>query len=226
MAQQPTNEHGAAARLLHALQAADELSHEQAQSQLAALVEAEQAGEDVDALPEFALLLQHLDTCADCLALYEHLSADVAVLLDNASPLPAPALRPALAPLVARASNAAVRVLRGLRRRFELSVNVPRWQPAAAGEPQQRTLFSGTLDDLVDTPTVEVQLRQQDAHPILQVMVRDQNPDTRWRVLLTQGEHSFSAATDAQGVAQLGGFDAEAVRSAAHLDLLVSEEPA
>ena len=48
-------------RLQAALDAHDDMTCAAAQAQIAALVEAELAGEDSDTMPEFAALLHHLD---------------------------------------------------------------------------------------------------------------------------------------------------------------------
>src|SRR5689334_5993795 len=78
MTDEPTEEQ--AARLLKALEAQDDLSCEEARTGLSALVEAEAAGVDVDAAPEFAALLRHIDHCEGCTELYAQLAADLEAL--------------------------------------------------------------------------------------------------------------------------------------------------
>ena len=53
----------AQARLAQALLAQDNLSHEEAEALMPALIDAEFAGEDVDQQPRFVPLLRHLDQC-------------------------------------------------------------------------------------------------------------------------------------------------------------------
>jgi predicted anti-sigma-YlaC factor YlaD len=77
-----------AARLRQALAWSGEHDCAAAQRQIAVLLDAERAGQDVDAMPAFAALLRHLDRCAACLALYAALAEDLDALLDLASSPP------------------------------------------------------------------------------------------------------------------------------------------
>lgn len=84
MKYKPVTREQAIARLRQALDQPDTLSHEQAQAQIADLVEAEQRGEDVDSQPQFAALLRHLATCDACLEIYLGVSQDMARLSGEA----------------------------------------------------------------------------------------------------------------------------------------------
>jgi hypothetical protein len=70
-----------AARLRQALAWSGEHDCAAAQRQIAMLLDAERAGQDVDAMPAFAALLRYLDHCAACLALYVALAEDLDALL-------------------------------------------------------------------------------------------------------------------------------------------------
>ncbi|NJL33909.1 MAG: hypothetical protein HC893_08680 [Chloroflexaceae bacterium] len=72
-----------AKRLLRALRAADTLTPAQVRLLIPLLVEAEQAGEDVDSNPAFAALLRHLDANPESMALYVQLSEDLTWLLND-----------------------------------------------------------------------------------------------------------------------------------------------
>jgi predicted anti-sigma-YlaC factor YlaD len=84
-----------AARLHQALAGRSEHDCATAQRQIAVLLDAERAGQDVDAMPAFAALLRHLDRCAACLALYAALAEDLDALLDLAGLPPLPPSPPA-----------------------------------------------------------------------------------------------------------------------------------
>jgi predicted anti-sigma-YlaC factor YlaD len=84
-----------AARLHQALAGRSEHDCATAQRQIAVLLDAERAGQDVDAMPAFAAFLRHLDRCAACLALYAALAEDLDALLDLAGLPPLPPSPPA-----------------------------------------------------------------------------------------------------------------------------------
>src|SRR5262249_33096301 len=123
---QPTPDKHPAARLLQALRQIDDFACEQAHDLIPALVDAEFAGEDVDAAPEYAALLRHLDHCEACAALYAGISEDLATLADTTVPLPAdrPAT-PAFFTPVRQSEHVVLRVFGGLARRFELALRAP-----------------------------------------------------------------------------------------------------
>lgn len=79
-----------AARLRQALAGRGEHDCMAAQRQIAVLLDAEHASQDVDAMPAFAALLRHLDRCAACLALYAALAEDLDTLLELAESPPQP----------------------------------------------------------------------------------------------------------------------------------------
>lgn len=84
----PVNDQQAAARLLQAFDMQPEMSCDEAQVLIPALIEAERAGEDVHANLEFAAVLKHLDECSDCTELYEAVLGDLDATFGEADVLP------------------------------------------------------------------------------------------------------------------------------------------
>lgn len=207
MTDEPTEEQ-AAARLLKALEAQDDLSCDEARTRLSALVEAEAAGVDVDAAPEFAALLRHIDHCEGCTELYAQLAADLEALGGAAGErLEAPAPPAFFAP--ARQSDSVVlRVLGGLRRRFELKLALPRLAPSlpTLGSGKRADLFTDTLAEVSGAPLVAVSLVANAGVADVLVAVREASAQTRWQVQLIAGDRVQTATTDEQGIARFGGL--------------------
>ena len=198
MTQKPVHE--AAARLLRALDTPDTLDCEHARAQLPDFVDAEAAGADVDASPTYAALLRHLDTCAECMARYTRLAADVAALLsDDAAPaqLPAP---PAFFRPARQTESVLLRVLGSLRRTFELELRVAL---PAIGTLSSTPLFADTLPEVAGAPLLAGSLAPTapGAAPDLLVAVSEAGA-ARWEVQLAAGAQVRVAATDEQGVAR------------------------
>lgn len=196
----------AATRLRRALTQPNPLSCEQAAELLPALIEAELAGADVDAAPEFAELLQHIDQCADCAALYAEMSEDLALLADPAAPLPS-ARPPMPAPFrVARQGESLVlRVFSGLVRRFELALGAPQLGPAIAtlsGE-QSTPLFADALPEIAGSPLLSVSLQATGGTASLQIGLREAGASARWQVQVATPEAVYSARTDERGIARI-----------------------
>jgi hypothetical protein len=168
-------------------------------------VDAERAGEDVDAAPEYAALLRHLDHCADCTTLYAEVSEDLEALVGEADKLPR--VRPAAPTFFAPAresDNVILRVLRGMARRFELTLAAPRLAPAIAtlSGGGKANVFSDRLSEVQGHPFVGVTLRPDNDRAELAVAIREASAATRWRVRLMTGDIVREATTDAQGIAR------------------------
>jgi hypothetical protein len=210
----------AATRLLQVLDAPDELSCDEAQALLPTFVEDERAGVDIDAAPEYAALLRHLDRCADCVELYTTLAEDLDALADEGdmSPLPPLTPPPFFSP-VRQSDTVVVRMLRGMTRRFELALAIPRLVPAVAtlSGGQRANLFSDTLTELDGAPLVSISLLAEDGVADVIVAVREAAAQTRWQVQLINGDDIRTATTNAQGIAQFGGLAVNSLR-----DLTVS----
>lgn len=195
----------AAARLARALSAQDDLSHEQAEALIPSLIDAELAGEAVDASPAFAALLRHLDQCERCLTLYEQIAEDADAVLGEAGTLPSHASAPPVffsAP-VRLGDHVLLQVARGLIRRFTLTFDLPRLAPSLAtlGGPQ-RSLYADKLGQVQGTPLLAVTVGHDDAGIWLQVAVREPGQPTVWRLQLELGGRILTATTDARGVAR------------------------
>jgi hypothetical protein len=200
----------AAARLLQALDAPDDMNCEQARVQLPAFVEAEYIGQDVDTLPEYAALLQHLDRCPDCIALYTELAEDLEALVGEDDVLPAAHPSPPSFFGPARQSERVVlRVLRGIARRFELSLAAPQLAPAIAtlGDGQRATLFSDSVAEVPGAPLVAVSLSGEAASAELVVAISDPAVATRWQVQVIAGDIAHTATTDEHGIARFSGLE-------------------
>ena len=203
MTAQPPNSNEAAARLLRALDTPDDLDCEQARALLPDLVDAEAAGVDVDTLPQYAALLRHLDTCADCMALYTELAADLEQMLGDAepaAPLPAP---PGLLAPARQAGGLVLRVLGRLRRAFELELPVMLPQP---GTLSSASLFADTLPEVSGAPLFTLSLALgAGAVPDLIVSVGEAGA-ARWEVRVAAGAETRAATTDEQGIARFAGL--------------------
>ncbi|GAB4189987.1 MAG: hypothetical protein OHK0022_02500 [Roseiflexaceae bacterium] len=211
-------------RLLQALRQQSELSCEQAEQQILALVEAEQAGVDVDQRPEFAAILGHLDTCVDCAERYAELAEELAGLVAPQEALveAVPAVRPFFAP-ARQSEQVLLRVLGGQLRRFELELYPP---PIPTGRASFATLgsealFADTLPEVAGDPVVSVALNGTGDQRELLVAIREAAATTRWRVSALAGGDTHTALTDDQGVARLGRV---AVADLDKLALVFAEE--
>ncbi len=196
-----------AARLLQALRQQSELSCEQAEQQILALVEAELAGVDVDERPEFAAVLRHLDSCVDCAERYAELAEELAASAGAQEALAEqlPAVQPFFAS-ARRSEQVLLRVLGGQLRRFELELYPP---PLPKGQASFATLsgealFADTLPEVAGDPVVSVALNGTGEQRELLVAIRDTNATTRWRISATAGGQTRTAITDDQGVARFG----------------------
>lgn len=208
MDQHPVTEQQAAAWLLAALQNQDTLSCEEAQAQLPTFVEAEAAGEDVDAAVEYATLLRHLDQCNDCAELYAQLAEDLEAFTSNAATQPQFQLTPPTFFTNARQSESVVlRLFGGARRRFELSLALPRLAPTlpTLGGAQSANLLTDTLTEVAGSPLVSITLTPAQRGADLLVAIREPAAQTRWQVRVIAGEHVQTTTTDAQGLARFSG---------------------
>ncbi len=206
MTRKPINEQEAIERLNRALETpADDLTHEQAEALLPALIEAERAGEDVDSSPRFAALLSHLEQCDDCLDLYEQMAEDMEALVGEAETLPTVALEPPtfFAP-VRQSEKFALRLLQQVKRGFEFTFQLPALGPAAAtlGKGTRESLFADNVREVEGAPHVSVAIGGSDEAAELGIAVRDLVHQGRWRIELTVGEQTFSAITDEHGIAR------------------------
>ncbi|MFL5802577.1 MAG: zf-HC2 domain-containing protein [Roseiflexaceae bacterium] len=198
-----------AARLLQALEQSDDLACEQAHDLLPALVDAELAGEDVDAAPEYAALLRHLDQCEACATLYAGMSDSLAALADTAVPLPADRPAPPAFFAPARQSeNVVLRVLGGLARHFELVLHTPQLAlgPATLGGGPDTPLFVGTLPEVEGSPLVSVSLSVEGDLADLFVAIREAGATTPWQVQLSIEDSVQTATTDERGIARFNGL--------------------
>lgn len=219
----------AAIRLRDALLASDSLSCADAEEVLPALVEAEQAGEDVDAQPRFAAVLRHLEQCPTCLDVYEQMSEDVAALIGEAEVLPPDERAVAGGFMVARQSERLVlRVLRGVAQFFEFDIVRPplRATGAVLGSEVRTSLFSDTLTEVSGTPFVSIALDVGAGGPRVLVAVREPAASTRWRVQLQLDAGMYAAGTDERGIAQIDGFTLEQLQQAERLQIRCVAEDA
>lgn len=202
MADKPMTGQQAAARLLRALDVADNLSHEEAQAQISALVDAERAGQDVDADPAYAELLHHLDRCDGCMEIYAGLAEDIATLVGEEELLPSLSLTPPSFFAPARQTESIVlRVLRGIARQFELTLVPPRLVPTIAtlSGGQRINLFADRLGEVLGAPLLAVTLSIKDSMANLQITIREGAAGTRWQVHFTAGDMVRMATTDERG---------------------------
>lgn len=226
MAHNVINEQQAAARLLAAIDETDELDCEHAEAQIAALVEAEQAGVDVDRNPEFAALLQHLDGCERCMELYAGIAEDIEAVAGETGTLPIATLNPPSFFESARENDSVIlRVLQGLTRRFELILTPPRLVPTIAnlGSGERVELFADRLPEVQGAPLVAATLNAGEESIGLLVALREATPSSRWEIQLTIGSVTHTQTTDERGIARFSGLPPEALQQ---LKLLWSELPA
>jgi len=195
----------AAARLNTALNTHDDLRCTAAEALIPDLLDAERAGEAVEQNPAYAALFRHLDHCADCLGLYEQLAEDFAAVMDGPAVLPSIVLSPPVffpAP-IPKGDHILLQVMRGLLRQFTLTFDLPRLAPALATlSGPQRRLFSDTLGEVAGTPILAITVGRDAAGVWLQVVVRELNQKTAWRLRLEVGTQTLTATTDARGVAR------------------------
>lgn len=216
-----------AERLLQALNEPDELSCAEARELIPALVEAEQAGEDVDANPQFAALLRHLDHCPECPELYAQLAEDLEALTGADAVLPpVPLTAPDFFTPARQSKNIILRLLRGLKRGFELDLAIPSLTPAGAllSGGERASLFSDRLPELAGNPQVIVALESEPDAPKLLVAVREGGALTRWRVQLQIGDQVYTAHTNERGIAQFSGFSIAQLQRADRLSVICTEE--
>lgn len=233
MTNNPITEQEAAQRLYQALTTVDPLTPEEAQALLPALVEAERAGVDVDGDPTFAALLQHLDHNDESMALYLELSEDLELALDPEVDLPAAPSPPTFftTPPARASEKVVLRLLQGLRRRFELTLAMPNLAPRVAtlgsggsnDQPRREHLFSSTLDEIAGKPLMVVSLHITANVAELLVAVRDATPTTRWQVNLSLGDRIETAQTDAQGIARFTNLPVSDLQQVPDLRLTCAE---
>lgn len=209
-------ERDAARRLLRALDISDEMACAQAEELLPALITAEHSGADVDEDPVFAPLLSHLDHCEHCIELYVQLAdelAELAMLAEEAVDHPVPTPPTFFAP-AEKPEGVVLRVIRGLIRRFELSLPVPRLAPALAvlGTDEQVPLFNDTLAQVEGSPRLSSVLTVQHSVATLHVTVREK-AQTSWQVQLTVGITTYTAVTDERGVATFRDLPVEQLQN-------------
>jgi hypothetical protein len=227
MTREVRSEKEAAAALRRALNASDDLTCEQAQELIPEFVDAEMAGEDVQASPRYAALLRHLDNCVDCAELYAALADDLESLLTEGPPAPLPRSIPAtfFAP-VRETEHVLLRLIRGFTKGFELQLNDPRLSLSRGvlSGGKQIPLFNDNLPEMAGTPAVVVALDTHPETPRVLVAVREPARSTRWRVQLQIGDQSYEALTDEQGIVRLDGFSTEQLQQAGQLTLICTEE--
>jgi len=194
------------ARLQQAIEAAGELTCEQVRTALAAFVAAERDGVDVDADPAYAALLRHLDSCADCNALYAAIAEDLAALVGPTEVFPQVELTPPTFFTTAQQNDSVMlRVIKGRRRRFELDLALPPLAPVIATLGSAWTmLFSDSLIEVDGAPLVSVAMRASTGLVEMLVTVRDPSAATRWQVQLALDGTTQTVATDARGSAHFG----------------------
>jgi len=226
MKRKPVSELQAAEALQRVLNSTSDLSCEQAEKMLPALIEADMADVDVDEAPAFATLLAHLDHCAECTERYLVLSEDLMAQIGEAEVLPQ--ARPARSPFFAPPRDIGdmiLEVFRGLRRHFAVTIKMPDLGPASAalgsGPPQD--LFSRTLAEVDGAPAISAVLEAYADPPVLRVVVREPGSIMRWRVQTQVGEHTYTALTDQRGRAQLTGFSVEQLRVIDQVELTYIE---
>jgi hypothetical protein len=186
--------------LLKALSETSDLSCQQALELLPLLIEAEQAGQDTDAMPEFAALLRHLDTCEACMARYVQLAdeADAVKALLEAPPAEPQLAAPALI-TVRESADVVLSKLRGVANWFRLQLTLPAL-PLPSGLSSAQGLFGDTVTEVDAQPVVSVSLGG--AGELCDVLVVAQaDAPVRWRVHLTLGGVTRSAPVDADGLA-------------------------
>jgi hypothetical protein len=222
----------AAERLLEALNATDGLTCEQAQALLPAFVEAELAGQDVDSNPDYAVLLKHLDRCADCMELYVQLSQDLKALIGPADTLPqARVAESSFFEPVRERPGFVLRVFRGARRHFEFDLPVPPALSAThatlsgtgAGDEKREQLLSESVPEVLGSPRVSVALVVRPGSAELNVTIQDKPAAARWRLQFKAGDTVHTAKTDERGVATFTGLNVADLRELSQLTLTCVE---
>ena len=219
----------ATARLAQALSRQDNLSHEEAEALIPALIDAEFAGEAVDQQPNFAPLLRHLDQCEQCLKLYEQLADDLSAIIGEAETLPAArAARPIhFSPPIRLGEQLLLQVADSLVRRFSILFEVPRLVPTLATlSGNQRSLYTDRLGEVVGAPLLAVAVGLDGNRLWLQVALRDVGRQTVWRLQLEIGDQTLTALTDSRGIARFT-LPADAALTSARLfceEVLEGEE--
>lgn len=192
-------------RLAQALSRQDNLSHEEAEALIPALIDAEFAGEAVDQQPNFVPLLRHLDQCEQCLKLYEQLADDLSAIIGEAETLPAArAARPIQFSTPTRlGDHLLLQVAQGLVRGFSVLFEVPRLVPTLATlSGNQRSLYSDRLGEVAGAPLLAVAVGLEGNDMWLQVALRDVGQHTVWRLQLEIGDQTLTALTDSRGIAR------------------------
>lgn len=221
-----------AERLLEAVKATDDLACEQAQALLPAFVEDEFAGEDVDSSPDYAMLLKHLDRCADCMELYAQLSQDLKVLIGVADRLPqAHVAESSFFEPVRERPGFVLRVFRGARRHFEFDLPLPPDLSAThatlsgtgAGDEKREHLLSESVPEVFGSPRVSVALVVRPGSARLNVTVQERPARARWQLRLKIGDAVHTATTDEQGAATFTDLSAADLRDLSRLTLTCVE---
>lgn len=198
MTNQPHQGNDVASRILHSLNTIDDIGCTEAQDQLSALVEAEFAGQRVDAEPTFEQLLHHLDYCENCIALYEQLSKDFALLAE-----PVDSLSPQVVAEEHIGVGVVLRVFANITRSFELLFALPQIAPSVAtlGVGQRVNVFASALPRVEGAPIVSVVLTLAETTALLQVAVQDATMSP-WAIDLTVGSTKRYELTDNRGMAR------------------------
>jgi len=219
----------AQARLAQALLAQDNLSHEEAEALMPALIDAEFAGEDVDQQPRFVPLLRHLDQCVRCLKLYEQLTDDLSAIIGEEEELPAATTASPIhfsAP-IPLGDHLLLQVADSLVRRFSVLFELPRLVPTLATlSGNKRSLYTDRLGEVTGAPLLAVVVGLEGDRMWLQIALRDVGPQTVWRLQLEIGDQTLTALTDSRGIARFT-LPADAALTSARLfceEVLEGEE--
>jgi hypothetical protein len=191
-------------RLEQALQASSSLSCEHVQAQLELLVQAESAGEDVDNLEQFQGILNHLDSCEECIEIYEQLSEEVEdFFADDAPAFEQPQFIPNFFTPTRQTDTMKLHVLGGLAQRFRLWLRLPQF-PLAQGtlseDAKNYPLFVDEVHEMNNKPMVSVSLIEQDQQSALQVAISDLNNSGPWEVSIEHGDFQASQTSNEQGI--------------------------
>jgi hypothetical protein len=177
---------------------------EQAQDQLALLVEAESLGEDVDNQAQFRDVLNHLDHCEDCAELYAQIAEDVDALFSDTVPaLQTPQNIPTFFTPARQTDAMELHVLGGLAQRFRLWFRLPQLQAQAdilGKNPQAHPLFVDEIPEVANKPVVSVTLLDQEHGTELRVAIRDLSSKGPWQVTLESSQFRVTQTTNEQGL--------------------------
>lgn len=202
-------------RLLSALSTDSDLTCEQAEELVPLLVQAEAAGEDGSADPQFAALFRHFDTCENCALLYATLASDLAEMItDPGEPVQISQNTPRFFEVdreareadreyrtrdwVLRVWNSAIRMLEFI---VQPQALIPR-QATLGDQPDDQNLFSDRIPDLAGAPSFSVTLQ----HIEEQVVVRVELHDLRATVRIAAGDETWEQQTDERGIADFAGI--------------------